>query len=154
MSKQQHVGFIWSIDLLSHLVRQRINKLLAPLHLTFPKYAALTVLQSNPGMTNADLARACRVRPQTMNSMVKDMMNEGHVTQEKMPGHALKLLYTLTPQAQALLEKAHVVVATLENELVEELRPEHVVMLQRLMGSTLVRLEKKLSAPSASAPSE
>lgn len=142
MRQHTHTGFIWSIDLLSHLVRQRINRLLAPLQLTFPKYAAMTVLESRPGLTNAELARACQVRPQTMNTMVKDMMKEGHVSQEKQPDHRLKLLYTLTPQALALLQQAHATVELLEGELVTEISPERVQMLQRMMQGTLTRLEQ------------
>lgn len=142
MRQHTHTGFIWSIDLLSHLVRQRINRLLAPLQLTFPKYAAMTVLESRPGLTNAELARACQVRPQTMNTMVKDMMKERHVSQEKQPDHRLKLLYTLTPQALALLQQAHATVELLEGELVTEISPERVQMLQRMMQGTLTRLEQ------------
>lgn len=142
MRQHTHTGFIWSIDLLSHLVRQRINRLLSPLQLTFPKYAAMTVLEARPGLTNAELARACRVRPQTMNTMVKDMMKEGHVLQEKMPSHKLKLLYTLTPQAQTLLQQAHTTVASLEADLVTEINPGHVEMLQKMMQGTLTRLEQ------------
>lgn len=134
-------GFIWSIDMLSHLIRQRINKLLAPLNLTFPKYAAMTMLEHTPNLTNADLARACHVRPQTMNSMVRDMMNEGYLHQEKMPDHGLKLIYTLTPKAQTLLTEAHEIVASVENGLIEEISPDRVHMLKRMMAATLGRLD-------------
>lgn len=142
MRQHTHTGFIWSIDLLSHLIRQRINRLLAPLQLTFPKYAAMTVLEARPGTTNAELARACRVRPQTMNTMVRDMMAEGYLAQKKMPDHGLKLLYTLTPKAQQLLHTAHTTVASLEAELITEISPQRVEMLQRMMQGTLTRLEQ------------
>ena len=142
-------GFIWSIDLLSHLVRQQVNALLAPIGLTFPKYSALKALQSVQALTNADLARACMVRPQTMNSMVRDLEGAGLISPSSAPDHSLKILYTLTPQAQELLAHAHHIVQALENQFLIGLGPEKVAEMQAMMDNTLARLQQgtRQSAP-------
>ena len=135
-------GFIWSIDLLAHLVRQQINALLAPLGLTFPKYSALKAIQDQQALTNADLARACLVRPQTMNSVVRDLEAAGLISASSTPEHSLKILYSLTPAAQALLAQAHAIVQGLENAFLVGLGEEKVREMQTMMQNTLARLQQ------------
>ncbi len=135
-------GFIWSIDLLSHLVRQQINALLAPLGLTFPKYAALRVLEEEAGLTNAAIARACLVRPQTMNAVIRDLHHAGLVASTGDPEHSLKILYSLTPQGEELLGQAHAIVQALEGLFLVGLGEEKVQEMQMLMENTLERIRQ------------
>ena len=135
-------GFIWSIDLLSHLVRQQINALLAPLGLTFPKYSALKAIEDKQALTNADLARSCLVRPQTMNSVVRDLQAAGLISAAAAPDHNLKILYSLTPQAKELLTQAHAIVQGLENAFLVGLGEAKVQEMQEMMQNTLTRLQR------------
>jgi DNA-binding MarR family transcriptional regulator len=135
-------GFIWSIDLLSHLVRQQINALLAPLGLTFPKYSALKAIEDKQALTNADLARSCLVRPQTMNSVVRDLQAAGLISAAAAPDHNLKILYSLTPQAKELLAQAHAIVQGLENAFLVGLGEAKVQEMQEMMQNTLARLQR------------
>ena len=135
-------GFIWSIDLLSHLVRQQINALLAPLGLTFPKYSALKAIEDKQALTNADLARSCLVRPQTMNSVVRDLQAAGLISAAAAPDHNLKILYSLTPQAKELLTQAHAIVQGLENAFLVGLGEAKVQEMQEMMQGTLSRLQQ------------
>ena len=135
-------GFIWSIDLLSHLVRQQINALLAPLGLTFPKYSALKAIEDERALTNADLARACLVRPQTMNSVVRDLQAAGLISAAAAPDHSLKILYSLTPQAQEVLAQAHAIVQGLENAFLVGLGEAKVQEMQDMMQNTLGRMQQ------------
>ena len=137
-----HTGFIWSIDLLSHLVRQQINALLAPLGLTFPKYSALKAIEDKQALTNADLARSCLVRPQTMNSVVRDLQAAGLISAAAAPDHNLKILYSLTPQAKELLTQAHAIVQGLENAFLVGLGEAKVQEMQEMMQNTLARLQR------------
>ena len=135
-------GFIWSIDLLSHLVRQQINALLAPLGLTFPKYSALKAIEDKQALTNADLARSCLVRPQTMNSVVRDLQAAGLISAAAAPDHNLKILYSLTPQAKELLAQANAIVQGLENAFLVGLGEAKVQEMQEMMQNTLARLQR------------
>ena len=135
-------GFIWSIDLLAHLVRQQINALLAPLGLTFPKYSALKAIEEKQALTNADLARACLVRPQTMNSIVRDMESAGLIAAESDPDHSLKILYRLSPKGQHLLREAHMIVRGLEELFLIGLGEAKVREMQDMMANTLARMQQ------------
>ena len=138
---QSGPNFIWSIDLLSHLMRQFVNSLLAPLDLTFPKYMALKRLQKQEAMTNADLARACLVRPQTMNSIVRDLSQQGLLDQTAAPDRALKLIYTLTPKATDLLTQADFVMGMLEAQFTHGLGAEKIDEMHNMLADTLQRLQ-------------
>ena len=94
-------GFIWSIDLLSHLVR-----------------------------------------PQTMNSVVRDLQAAGLISAAAAPDHNLKILYSLTPQAKELLAQAHAIVQGLENAFLVGLGEAKVQEMQEMMQNTLARLQR------------
>jgi len=124
------------------LVRQQINALLAPLGLTFPKYSALKAIEDERALTNADLARACLVRPQTMNSVVRDLQAAGLISAAAAPDHNLKILYSLTPQAQEVLAQAHAIVQGLENAFLVGLGEAKVQEMQDMMQNTLGRMQQ------------
>lgn len=139
---RMNTGFIWSIDLLSHMVRQQINALLHPLGLTFPKYAALRVLQQQPKLTNAAIARACLVRPQTMNAMVRDLEQVGLISGASDPEHSLKILYQLTPHGEELTGQADTIVRALENIFLIGLGEEKIQEMHTMLANTLERMQQ------------
>lgn len=55
----------------SAALRSEITAALAPLNLPFPQYVCMRVLSKNPGWSNADLARAIDVTPQSMNTICR-----------------------------------------------------------------------------------
>src|SRR4051794_37591628 len=59
------------------LLRARMEEGLRPLGLTVSQYACLELLHQNPGLTNAELARAGFVTAQSMNGVVKGLQARG-----------------------------------------------------------------------------
>lgn len=118
MRFEETLGLSHDLGQLDHELRLRINIALAPLGLTSPKYAVLSVLEARGAMTNADIARECAVTAQTMNRIMKDLEASGFVSKASDASNSLKLPFSLTPKALAAVCSAHVAVNDLELRMV------------------------------------
>src|SRR5262245_35374586 len=85
---------------------------LRELGLTTAQYAALGVLETAPGISNAALARACFVTPQTMNEIVQSLHARGWVEREPHPVHGRILQLDLTELGRRRLTLAHQLIET------------------------------------------
>jgi DNA-binding MarR family transcriptional regulator len=105
-------------------LRGRMDEALRPLGLSTPQYAALTALEAQPGLSNAELARAGFVTPQTMNAIVAGLAGGGLVERRPHPSHGRVLTTELTPRGAKLLAEAHPRVAEIEQRMTAPLSPE------------------------------
>src|SRR6476619_2229869 len=55
--------------------------------LTGAQYAVLSVLARDPGLSGADLARACNTTPQAMNGVLATLERDGLVERHPHPTH-------------------------------------------------------------------
>ena len=77
-----------------------------------------------------------------MNSVVRDLQAAGLISAAAAPDHNLKILYSLTPQAEELLTQAHAIVQGLENAFLVGLGEAKVQEMQEMMQNTLARLQR------------
>jgi len=104
-------------------LRSRMDEALRPLGLSTPQYAVLTALAAQPGRSNAELARASFVTPQTMNGIVVGLAEAGLVERRPHPSHGRVLTTDLTRRGAALLAEAHPRVTEVERRMTAPLAP-------------------------------
>jgi DNA-binding MarR family transcriptional regulator len=75
-------------------LRTRMDRELKAHELTTPQYAVLVITATSPGISNADLARAAFVTPQTMQGIVSILEKRGLL--ERVPGHGRRLIAQVT----------------------------------------------------------
>lgn len=150
MRFEETLGISHDLSQLVHEMRQGINARLAPLGLTTPKYAALSVLEARGDMTNADLARECAVTAQTMNRIMKDLESGGFVTKASGGATGLKQPFTLTEKAQTVICSAHVAVNDLERAMVMNWPDAEIDALRRVVK----RCHDNLRALPAAGPTD
>lgn len=97
-------GVLFKVSRLERLTRHQIALRLAEYGLSVPAFAALNVVASHSPITNADLARASYVSPQTMNLIVAELEERNHI-QRTRAGSGRGLLIELTPTGRLLFEK-------------------------------------------------
>lgn len=100
-------------------LRQKMDKVLSSLNLTVPKYSVLAILEESEQMTNAELARAAFVTPQTMNRLLHSMEEDGLVKSQGDKKNNLKILYSLTKKAHKVVCEAHTEVNLIENKMIK-----------------------------------
>lgn len=73
--------------------------------LSISQTAALALLAENGGMTNADLARAQAMKPQSMYTILASLEQEGLVERSPHPTDGRQILFSLTRQGVAARRK-------------------------------------------------
>jgi DNA-binding MarR family transcriptional regulator len=100
-----------------------MDQSLRPLGLTTPQYAALSAIELEAGISNASLARAAFVTPQTMQGILANLERDGLINREADPLHGRILRSLLTQRGRGLLGRAHQIVEELEDVMVNLVGP-------------------------------
>lgn len=118
-SQTKPIGYL--LKRAQHLMRLRMDELLAPYGLTAPQYAVMAAIQWTPGATGAALAREALVTAQTMGGLIQALEKAGYVERAAVEGNARRIANRLTASGADVLHRAHGDVAPLEAELVSDL---------------------------------
>ncbi|GAA3080919.1 MarR family winged helix-turn-helix transcriptional regulator [Streptosporangium carneum] len=114
--------------------------------LTVPQYAALLYLSDNPGMSAAALARACAVTPPTMNTVLKNLQEQGLIERTPHEWHRNILETRLTEKGERVLADADPRAVRVERGLAAEFSQEERETLVALLGRCIGFLESARQA--------
>jgi len=103
-----------ALKLAQHALRTRLDEALRPIGLTTPQCAVLSALEQEPGLSNAALARAAFVTPQTMQNILTIMERNGLLTREADPDHGRILRSIITARGRKALMQAHTAILDVE----------------------------------------
>lgn len=113
--------------------------------ITLPQYTALSVLELQSGLSNAQLARRAFVRPQSMMQVVADLEEKKLIVRALEPGNGRILRTQVTPSGHELLKRCSVDVANLEREMLEGIGDAERDVLRKALISCVRRLGGGLS---------
>ncbi|HVK24375.1 MAG TPA: MarR family transcriptional regulator [Actinokineospora sp.] len=105
-----------------------------PFGLTVPQFAALLWLEDSPGVSPAELARRCRVTPQTMTTILRNLRTLGHVERTPHPFHRSMLQTRLTESGARTVAEADARAAAVEQRLAAEFTDEERDQLRALLA--------------------
>jgi DNA-binding MarR family transcriptional regulator len=106
------------------------------------QYAALSVLAREPGVSGADLARACNTTPQAMNGVLAILERDGLVERHSHPTHGRILQVDLTSRGKRRLEQAQPVIRALEAAVEDEFSAREIAAAKRWLVATAERLQR------------
>lgn len=113
---------------------------------TVPQYAALLHLSENPGISAAALARACAVTPPTINTVLKNLQENGLIERTPHEWHKNILETRLTEKGERVLAEADVRAVRVERALAGEFSPEERDTLIALLGRCIDVLQSTRTA--------
>jgi DNA-binding MarR family transcriptional regulator len=120
-------------------LRTQLDGALADRGLTAPQYVALTTLEEDPGLSNAEMARLCFVTPQTMLRIIENLDDAGLVARNPHPTHGRIRQIELTARGRRLVAECHQRVLALEEQMVAPLskkeRKQLFGLLQKCLSS-------------------
>lgn len=125
-----------------YALRQTMDDRLADVNLTPPQYAALTALEQEEGLSNAELARRCFVTPQTMHSIVGRLEEADLLRRTPHPNHGRIQQLHLTDEGQARLDRGHEIVETIEERMTDGIGREEVEQAKRVLIKCTQALEE------------
>lgn len=120
----QRLGYV--VKRLQQELRSQMDEDLNAVKLTTPQYAALSILEGEQGLSNAELARRCFLTPQTMHKIVEGLERKELVVRKSDPSHGRKINTLLTRKGKKLLERAHKIVQSIEHAMTSVLTYEEI----------------------------
>ncbi|MYU11173.1 MarR family transcriptional regulator [Streptomyces sp. SID8361] len=115
------------------VTRSCLDDLLRPAGLTALQYTALTVLERQPDLTSAQLARNSFVTAQTMTDMVKALTAQQLIARHQDAKDRRRLVLSLTSEGRALLDRFRDAVADLEATMLAGLAANDIAGLRRML---------------------
>lgn len=102
----QNLGYI--LKRAQQSLRIKVDTQLKAIEITLPQYAVLSNVAISPGISNADLAKAAFVTPQTMQGILSTLEKRNLLERLQDPEHGRRLMTQLTVEGKIALETARI----------------------------------------------
>lgn len=139
--KTREVSLLYLVKQVELAARHALDEVVEPAGLTTLQYTALTVLQRDPGITSADLARNSFVRTQTMAEMVAYLLDHGLVQRVRDESNRRQYLLTLSAAGAEVVESLTASAAAVERRMLSGLDDAQIDELR----ATLLRCRRSLT---------
>lgn len=126
-----------------HALDLALDRELQALDLTPAQYAALAVIDGDPKLSNAELARHCHVTAQTMHRVVALLERDGLVARKAHPTHGRIQELSVSRKGRSVLTKAHKLVGKVEATLVGGVSDRDLKIAGRVLRGGLDALSPK-----------
>lgn len=135
----------YNLKITQHRLRQRLDAELVELGITAPQNAALLAVAVNPRISNADLARAAFVTPQTMQGVLVNLERAGLIVRSPHPIHGRVIMTELTDSGRKAVNAGTIAAEVVERQMLSALSEEEATLLASLLKRCAVALESELS---------
>ena len=122
------------------IIRQ-YRKPLDKLKLTYTQYIVMMVLWEFGGMTEGELGKKICLDSGTLAPLLKRLEKQGLIERSRLESNERKLFLKLTPEGEALKEKALAVPAAMKACI--QMPEEELLMLRELLNKSLHCMEKR-----------
>jgi DNA-binding MarR family transcriptional regulator len=123
-----------------HAFRTAMETALRAHGLNGAQYAVLSVLARDPGLSGADLARACNTTPQAMSGVLTTLERDGLIERHPHPTHGRILQVRITNEGNGRLNAANPSVRSLEAAIEKDLTPDEIATLKDWLVTSARRL--------------
>lgn len=122
---------------LQSALRMHVDEALGPIHLTMAEVSVLAELSVAPHRSNAELARAAFITPQSMIAMLSALERRGLVVREPNPGGGRAMPAQLTEEGSKQLLQFHLVMRQVEGKLLASISQDEQTHLRWLLKRCL-----------------
>jgi DNA-binding MarR family transcriptional regulator len=106
---------------------------LEPLGLRPPHFGVMRLIDTEPGLTQQDLAQRSLIDPSSMVAVVDELEELGYAKRQSHPGDRRKHAVHLTSEGRRMLERAQATATEMTKELLAPLDAAEVAELRRLL---------------------
>ena len=125
----------YAIGRLDRVLRRRLSAAVEPAGLTLPAYTALSVLRTQDGLSNAQLARRSLITPQAMSEVLAVLVDKGYVRRRAAPGNGRVIRIELSAAGSRALERGDRAADEVEREMLRGLDAREAAALRRALLS-------------------
>ncbi len=133
-----HLGYL--VRQANVAVRAAMEKALADIEATPAQFAVLTMIAAYPGVSGAELARLTFLTPQTINTIVRNLVRSGAIEKAAHAVHGRVLRLTATAKGQALLKHCRTRIQQIEGRLVGLIAKDEEKVVRRWLSEVAEEL--------------
>lgn len=122
-------------------VRLRLERKLASLGVTPPQFLVLTMLDSYPGTSGADIARLALLTPQTVHGIVGNLERAGLIARTPHPIHGRVQMIAVTETGRRLLARCKERAVKADAELTAGISPQEEIVIRRWLVGLAKRVD-------------
>jgi DNA-binding MarR family transcriptional regulator len=123
----------YNLKITQHRLRQRLDTELARLGITAPQNAVLLAVSGNPRISNAELARAAFVTPQTMQAILVNLERGGLIVRSPHPEHGRVIMTELTTAGERAVAEGAKAADLVERQMLSMLSAEEARVFCELL---------------------
>ena len=123
----------YNLKITQHRLRQRLDAELARLGITAPQNAVLLAVAGNPRISNAELARAAFVTPQSMQGILVNLERGGLIVRSPHPEHGRVIMTELTTAGQKAVAEGAKAADFVERQMLSMLSTDEARLLCDLL---------------------
>ncbi|MFZ3116888.1 MAG: MarR family transcriptional regulator [Variovorax sp.] len=131
----------YNLKITQHRLRQRLDAELARLGITAPQNAVLLAVSGNPRISNAELARAAFVTPQTMQAILVNLERGGLIVRSPHPEHGRVIMTELTMAGQQAVAEGAKAADVVERQMLSTFSAEEARVLCELLKRCAAALD-------------
>lgn len=131
----------YNLKITQHRLRQRLDAELAQLGITAPQNAVLLAVAGNPQISNAELARAAFVTPQSMQGILVNLERGGLIVRSPHPSHGRVIMTELTKAGQNAVTNGAIAADAVEQQMLSMLSAEEARLLCELLKRCAAALD-------------
>ncbi len=135
----EYVGY--NLKITQHRLRLRLDAELATLGVTSSQNAVLLAISGNPRISNADLARAAFVTPQSMQGILVNLERDGMIKRTPHPEHGRVIMSELTKAGQKVVAAGAEAAEAVEKQMLSLLSVKETEQLNELLQRCAAALE-------------
>lgn len=139
-SREVWIGY--GLKIVQHRLRQRLEAELARTGVSASQNAVLLAVGDNPRISNASLARAAFVTPQSMQEMLVTLERDGFIVRTPHPEHGRIVMTELTKKGKSAARAGTVAAETVEGQMLSRLTDDEVDLLRGLLQRCADALEE------------
>lgn len=144
MNPTPRTGVDWigyNLKITQHRLRQRLDAELARLGITAPQNAVLLAVAGNPRISNAELARAAFVTPQTMQAILVNLERGGLIVRSPHPEHGRVIMTELTKAGKKAAADGAKAADAVERQMLSMLSTDEARLLRDFLKRCAAALE-------------
>ncbi len=138
-------GRVWigySLKIAQHRLRQRLEAELKGAGVSAAQNAVLLAISNDPRISNASLARAAFVTPQSMQGMLVTLERDGFITRTPHPEHGRIIMTELTEKGLKAAEAGIVASEAVERQMLSDLTQDEANTLAALLSRCADALDR------------
>lgn len=142
MTPSSGEGWIgYSLKIAQHRLRQRLEAELSGSGVSAAQNAVLLAIGDNPRISNASLARAAFVTPQSMQGMLVTLERDGFIVRTPHPEHGRIIMTELTAKGLTAAHAGMIAAELVERQMLAGLTKDEAKLLGNLLQRCAQALE-------------